>query len=67
MKVDKDNIIAIKVSSFGDIEKIKKFNRIQTILAIIENGIIQKSSNDTIFKNVNFILFSLYRLVINLV
>jgi hypothetical protein len=52
IKIDANNTIAIKISSFGEIEKLKKYNQIQNILSIIEDGIIDNLSDESILANV---------------
>ena len=47
------------MSSFGDIEKIRKYNILQLILSIIEEGIINNLKNEQILEEV----FSIYHLV----
>jgi hypothetical protein len=50
---DKRNCIAIKISSFGNVENVKKYNHLQSILSIIEEGIMNNFIDDVILKQVN--------------
>jgi hypothetical protein len=51
-KTDSNNSIAIKISSFGVIEHIKKYNQVQQILSIIEDGFRKNQTDEDILKQV---------------
>lgn len=48
IRVDEKNSIAMKVSSFGDVEMMKKMNTLQYTLTILENEIRKSSSYEQI-------------------
>lgn len=51
-RIDKKNSIAIKLSSFGDVEYMKKMNKIQSLLYIIEEGLLSGLNSKEIYNNV---------------
>lgn len=53
VKIDPRNMIAVKVSAFGDIEMMKKINTLQSILEIVEEGLIKNNTTDAIMSNIN--------------
>jgi hypothetical protein len=53
VKVNIENSIALKISSFGNFETMKKLNEIQEVLSILEDGIINKNSIEEIQNEFN--------------
>ena len=45
MKVDNKNSIALKVSSFGDVDKLRRLNEFQNVFRLIENFYLENNSS----------------------